>query len=139
MMKASASSTNPELSHYSHMLHPAGFPNSLIKTSRDWRNTGVEDVNIRLSTLCLRYITKVQSDDDHPLHSYTTTGRTSEHSGRHIKSKSRTSMRSKSLFQRFSQCHFYFYFHDTCVIIIHNYVQHHCIINLSTQFFLLLT
>ena len=46
--------------------------------------SGVEDVNIRLSTLCLRYITKVQSDDDHPLHSYTTTGRTSEHSGRHL-------------------------------------------------------
>ena len=46
--------------------------------------SGVEDVNIRLSTLCLRYITKVQSDDDHPLHSYTTTVRSSEHSGRHI-------------------------------------------------------
>ena len=59
--------------------------------------SGVEDVNIGLSTICLRYITKVQSDDDHPLHSYTTTGRTSEHSGRHI-----TLMRPKSFFQRFS-------------------------------------
>ena len=135
-MKASASSTSSVQSRYSHMLHPAGFqlcnkdierlekyqrlclrvmlPNLADSDTRD-AVSGVEDVNIRLNTLCLRYITKVQSDNEHPLHSYTTTGRTSEHSGRHIKSKSRTSMRSKSLFQRFLQCHFYFY--DMCVVL----------------------
>ena len=86
--------------------------------------SSVEDVNIRLSTLCFRYITKAQSDDDHPLHSYTTTVRSSEHSGRHIKSKSMPPCYPNHYFKDFHIATFNFIFMLLCVIIIHNYVQH---------------
>ena len=50
-------------------------------SSKQWLSS-VEDVHVRFSALCLRYTTKIQCDDAHLLHPYTTTSRTSKHSGR---------------------------------------------------------
>ena len=50
-------------------------------SSKQWLSS-VEEVHVGVSALCLRYTTKVQCDDAHLLHPYTTTGRTSKNSGR---------------------------------------------------------
>ena len=73
----------------------------LDNTDTRLETTGLDDICVRLNTQCLNYTHRVKGNDNHPLHQLSSTGRISGRSGRHIPEKSRTALRSKSLFHRF--------------------------------------
>ena len=73
----------------------------LEHTENRLQETGLPTITTRLTTLCEKYVRCVRATPNHPLYSQSNTGRISTHSGRHIKDKSRTALRSKSLFQQF--------------------------------------
>ena len=88
------------LEKYQRLCLRVILPN-VTHTDERQQITGIDDINVQLDISCLRYVDKVRSNADHPLHNLTNLHSKSSRSGRRLSTKSRTALQSKSLFYRF--------------------------------------